>query len=170
VSCDVAAYQPLLDDSALVGFDTNYKVNPPLREKVDNDALLKALRDGSIDVICSGHTPHEDECKSLEFDQADFGIINLQTFGANLVGLNNSVDWETLFPKVTSHPRRLLGLEVPTIEVDVKANLTLFDPNKTWTFDEKSNHSKSRNSPWMGREVKGKVIAVFNNGRNRVDE
>jgi dihydroorotase len=170
VSCDVAAYQPLLDDTALAGFDTNYKVNPPLREKADNDALLKALRDGTIDVICSGHTPHEEESKSLEFDQADFGIINLQTFGANLVGLNGSVDWETLFPKVTSHPRRLLALEIPTIEVDVKANLTLFDPNKSWTLDEKSNYSKSRNSPWMGREVKGKVIAVFNNGRNRIDE
>jgi len=170
VSCDVAAYQPLLDDSVLSGFDTNYKVNPPLREKADNDALIKGLRDGTIDVICSGHTPHEDECKSLEFDQADFGIINLQTFGANLVGLSDSVEWDILLPKVTSNPRKLLGLEVPVIEEDVKANLTLFDPARTWMFDEKSNHSKSRNSPWLNTEVKGKAVAVFNNGRNRIEE
>jgi dihydroorotase len=170
VSCDVAAYQPLLDDSVLSGFDTNYKVNPPLREKADNDALIKGLRDGTIDVICSGHTPHEDECKRLEFDLADFGIINLQTFGANLVGLSNSIEWETLLPKITSNPRKLLGLEVPVIEEDVKANLTLFDPARTWTFDEKSNHSKSRNSPWLNTEVKGRAVAVFNNGRNRIEE
>jgi dihydroorotase len=170
VSCDVAAYQPLLDDSVLSGFDTNYKVNPPLREKADNDALIKGLRDGTIDVICSGHTPHEDECKSLEFDLADFGIINLQTFGANLVGLSDSVDWDILLPKVTINPRKLLGLEVPVIEEDVKANLTLFDPSRTWMFDEKSNHSKSRNSPWLNTEVKGKAVAVFNNGRNRIEE
>lgn len=170
VSCDVAAYQPLLDDSVLAGFDTNYKVNPPLREKADNDALLKGLRDGTIDVVCSGHTPHEDESKNLEFDLADFGIINLQTFGSHLVGISASIDWETIIPKVTVNPRKLLGLEVPVIEPDVKANITLFDPNRSWTFDEKSNLSKSRNSPWLGREVKGKVIAVFNNGKNRIDE
>jgi dihydroorotase len=170
VTCDVAAYQALLDDSVLSGFDTNYKVNPPLRERADNDALLKGLRDGTIDVICSGHTPHEDECKSLEFDHADFGIINLQTFGANLVGLSQSIDWDVLLPKVTTNPRKLLGMEVPVIEEDVKANLTLFDPSKTWVFDEKSNHSKSRNSPWLNTEIKGKVVAVFNNGRNRIEE
>jgi dihydroorotase len=170
VSCDVAAYQALLDDSFLSGFDTNYKVNPPLRERADNEALLKGLRDGTIDVICSGHTPHEDECKSLEFDQADFGIINLQTFGANLVGLSQTIDWDVLLPKVTTNPRKLLGLEIPVIEEDVKANLTLFDPSKTWVFDEKSNHSKSRNSPWLNSDIKGKVVAVFNNGRNRIEE
>jgi dihydroorotase len=170
VSCDVAAYQALLDDSFLSGFDTNYKVNPPLRERADNEALLKGLRDGTIDVICSGHTPHEDECKSLEFDQADFGIINLQTFGANLLGLSQTIDWDVLLPKVTTNPRKLLGLEIPVIEEDVKANLTLFDPSKTWVFDEKSNHSKSRNSPWLNSDIKGKVVAVFNNGRNRIEE
>ena len=170
VSCDVTVYQSLLDDSVLFDFDTNYKVNPPLREKADNDALIKGLRDGTIDVICSGHTPHEDECKSLEFDLADFGIINLQTFGANLVGLSDSVEWDILLPKVTTNPRKLLGLEVPVIEEDVKANLTLFDPSRTWMFDEKSNHSKSRNSPWLNTEVRGKAVAVFNNGRNRIEE
>ena len=170
VTCDIAAYQPLLDDSVLAGFDTRYKVNPPLREKSDNDALIKGLKDGTIDVICSGHTPHEDESKDLEFDHADFGIINLQTFASNLVGLSAALDWETILPKVTSVPRQLLGLDPVVVEADTRANLTLLDPARDWTFDERSNLSKAKNSPWFNRDVKGKVIAVFNNGRNRIDE
>jgi dihydroorotase len=87
VTCDVAVYQALLDDSVLSDFDTNFKVNPPLREKQDNDALIKGLKDGTIDVLTSGHTPHEEESKNLEFDLSDFGMINLQTFASNLATL-----------------------------------------------------------------------------------
>lgn len=170
VTCDMTVYQALLDDSLLADFDTNYKVNPPLREKSDNDSLVKALRDGTIDVLISGHTPHEEESKNLEFDLADFGMINLQTFGAHLVTLSQVVEWELLIEKVTTNPRKLLGLEIPKIEVDAKANLTLFDPSRTWTFDDKSNFSKSKNSPWLNKEIVGKPIAVFNNGRSRIDE
>lgn len=170
VSCDIAAYQPLLEDGVLFDFDTNYKVNPPLREKPDNDALIKALKDGTIDVLSSGHTPHEEESKNLEFDLADFGMINLQTFGANLVMLSGSVGWDALIEKITVNPRRLLGLEIPKMEVDSKANLTLFDPNRTWTFDEKANFSKSKNSPWLNKKITGKSVAVFNNGRARIEE
>lgn len=170
VSCDIAAYQPLLDDSYLADFDTNYKVNPPLREKSDNDALIKALKDGTIDILCSGHLPHEDESKELEFDLADFGIINLQTFGSNLVSLSKSVEWSVLLEKVTVNPRKLLNLEMPRIDVEEKANLTLFDPNRVWTLDEKTNLSKSKNSPWYGKEVTGKVVAVFNNNKQRIED
>jgi dihydroorotase len=170
VSCDVTVYQALLDDSVLFDFDTNFKVNPPLREKQDNDALIKGLKDGTIDVLTSGHTPHEEESKNLEFDLSDFGMINLQTFASNLVALSQAVELEVLIEKITSNPRKLLGLDLPKIEVEEKANLTLFDPNKTWTFDEKVNLSKSRNSPWLNKEIKGKAVAVFNNGRTRIDE
>lgn len=170
VSCDIAAYQALLDDSFLMDFDTNYKVNPPLREKVDTDALIKGLKDGTIDVLCSGHSPHEEESKSLEFDQADPGMINLQTFAANLVALSTWIEWDVLLEKVTLNPRKLLQVEVPRIDVEAKANLTLFDPHRTWTFDEKTNLSKSKNSPWLGKEVTGKAMAVFNNGRHKIDE
>jgi len=170
VSCDVTVYQALLDDSVLFDFDTNFKVNPPLREKHDNDALIKGLRDGTIDVLTSGHTPHEEESKNLEFDLSDFGMINLQTFAANLVALSQAVELDALLEKITTNPRKLLGLDVPKIDVEEKANLTLFDPNKMWTFDEKVNLSKSKNSPWLNKEIKGKAVAVFNNGRSRIDE
>ncbi len=169
LSCDIASYQPLLDDTLLSTFDTNYKVNPPLREKNDNEALIKALKDGTIDVICSGHAPHEDESKNLEFDLADFGIINLQTMGANLTELSKSIGWDVLLEKVTTNPRQLLGLEIPKIEIDEKANLTLFDPNRIWKFDEKTNFSKAKNSPWYGKEITGKAVAVFNNSKHWFD-
>ena len=169
VSCDIASYQPLLDDSLLQDFDTNYKVNPPLREKSDQDALIKGLKDGTIDVLCSGHLPHDDESKNLEFDLADFGMSNLQTFASQLTSLSASVPLNDLIEKVTTGPRTLLGIESPLIAVNEKANLTLFDPHHEWTLDAKSNFSKSKNSPWFGKKVKGKAVAVFNNSRNWPD-
>jgi dihydroorotase len=169
VSCDIAAYQALLDDSMLSTFDTNYKTNPPLRSKSDNDSLIKGLKDGTIDVICSGHTPQDDESKSIEFDHADTGIINLQTFAANLVSLSKEVKWDLLIEKVTNGPRAVLGLEQPVIDVEAKANLTLLDPDRTWTLDEKTNFSKSKNSPWFKQALTGKTVAVFNNDKQWLD-
>lgn len=164
VSCDITGYQALLDDSALMNFDTNYKVNPPLREKADNEALIKGLADGTIDVICSGHVPQDEESKSLEFDHADFGMINVQTFASNLVQLSRSIDWDVLIEKVSTNPRRLVGIPVSRVDVGEQANLTLMDPAATWTLDAKTNRSKSVNSPWWGQKIKGKAVAVFNNG------
>ncbi len=169
VSCDITSYQSLLDDSQLEDFDTNYKVNPPLREKSDRDALIKGLNDGTIDVLCSGHLPHDEESKNLEFDLADFGIANIQTFGSDLTTLSSLVAWEDLIEKVTVAPRELLGIEVPVIDTDQKANLTLFDPEREWMLDGKSSFSKSKNSPWFGKQLKGKAVAVFNNSRNWLD-
>lgn len=169
VTCGIASYQPLLDDSMVAGFDTSYKVNPPLREKADQEALIKGLKDGTIDVIVSGHVPQDEESKNLEFDLAEFGMINLQTFASNLVSLSKWVDYTTLIERVTIAPRKLLNFEIPKIEVDEKANLTLLDPDRVWTLDEKSNLSKSRNSPWWNKKIVGKVAAVFNNGKQWID-
>ncbi len=170
VTCDITGFQALLDDSLLEDFDTYYKVNPPLREKSDNEKLIKGLEDGTIDVLTSGHLPQDDESKLLEFDQAEFGMINLQTFASQLTTLSKSVDMDVLIEAVTTAPRTILKMEIPKIEVEEKANLTLFDPNCEWVFDEKSNFSKSKNSPWLGKELKGKAVAVFNNGKVKWDE
>lgn len=169
VTCDVTVYQPLLDDSFLASFDTNYKVNPPLRERADNDAMIKGLRDGTIDVLTSGHLPQDEESKNLEFDRADFGMITLQTFCAHLSALSKFVDWDILIEKVTRAPRKVLGMEIPSIKEDAIANLTLIDPNHKWVLNDESNFSKSKNSPWYGKELKGKAVAVFNNGKHWVD-
>jgi dihydroorotase len=169
VTCGITSYQPLLDDSMVAGFDTSYKVNPPLREKSDQEALIKALKDGTIDVICSGHVPQDEESKNVEFDLADFGMINLQTFASNLVALSRWIEYSTLIEKVTHAPRNLLNLGTPRIEIDEKANLTLLDPDRVWTFDDKTNFSKSKNSPWWNKRIVGKVAAVFNNGKYWMD-
>lgn len=169
VSCDMAVYQPLLDDRKLESFDTNYKVSPPLREAGVNKVLIKGLVDGTIDVLSSGHMPHEEESKNLEFDQAEFGMATLQTFGSHLQELSGSVAWEDLIEKVTTTPRALLGLEQPALTEGAEANLTLFDPTQRWTLDHKTNRSKARNSPWFGTELEGRVVAVFNNGHHYID-
>lgn len=170
VTCDVIGFQPLLLDAELNNFDTNFKTNPPLREKSDADGLIKGLADGTIDVICSGHLPVDDESKFLEFDQAEFGMINLQTFGSQLASLSEEIKLDELILKVAEAPRQLLSLDIPKIESDEKANLTLFDPNCEWEFNPSENLSKSKNSPWIGRKLKGKAIAVFNNGKSKMDD
>jgi dihydroorotase len=170
ISCDVTAYQALFTDELLQDFDTNYKVNPPLREKQDNEAIIKALKDGTIDVLCSGHVPQDEESKNLEFDLADFGIINLQTFAPQLTSLAASVDMADLIEKVAYNPRKILKLEIPAIEKEAKANLTLFDPNHEWTFNESNNFSKSKNSPWLGSQLTGRAVACFNNGKNWIEK
>lgn len=169
LTCDITAYQALLTDGLLTDFDTNLKVNPPLREKADNESLIKGLNDGLIDIICSGHTPQDEESKVVEFDHAEFGLINLQTVASQLVQLAQWVEWENLMEKISINPAALMQVELPVIEPEAKANLTLLDPNMEWTFDEKTNFSKSKNSPWLGQQLKGKVRAVFNNNKHWID-
>jgi dihydroorotase len=169
ITCDVTSYQTILNDTALAEFDTNYKVNPPLREKADNEILIKGLKDGLIEIICSGHTPQDEESKVVEFDHAEFGIINLQTVASHLVTLSQWIEWEDLLEKITVNPSALLKIELPIIEPEAKANLTLLDPDMEWTFDNKTNFSKSKNSPWLGTKLKGKVKAVFNNNKHWID-
>jgi dihydroorotase len=169
VTCDATVYQALLDDSMLKDFDTNYKVNPPLRERADQDSIIKGLKDGTIDVLCSGHMPQDEESKNLEFDRAEFGMITLQTFTAHLTALSKLVDWDVLIEKVTTGPRQVLQLEMPRVEEDAAANLTLIDPGHKWILNDDTNLSKSKNSPWFGKELTGKTIAVFNNGHFWLD-
>jgi len=169
ITCDIAGYQTLFDDGDLSDFDTNFKVNPPLREKADNQALVKGLKDGTVDVICSGHVPQDAESKNLEFDASDFGMINLQTFAANLVELSADVPWDVLIEKVTTAPRQILGMDAPRIEPGEPAQLTLLDPARKWTLDAVTSRSKSVNSPWWGKKITGKVVAVFNNGKSFID-
>src|SRR5882762_6844395 len=170
VSCDITGFQALLLDEQLVNFDTNYKTNPPLREKTDADGLLKGLADDTIDALCSGHLPVDDENKFLEFDQADFGMINLQTFASQLTSLSEELKLEDLILKVAEAPRQLLQMEIPKIDIDEKANLTLFDPNLEWEFKAENNFSKSKNSPWLNKKLKGKAVAVFNNGKMKAED
>lgn len=170
VTCDVAAHQLMFNDGSFPDFDTNYKVNPPFRTQTDVDALVEGLRDGTIDVIVSGHSPQDEESKKLEFDNAEFGIIGLQTVLPILVYLGDKLDLASALEKITVAPRKRLGLEVPKIEVGEEANLTLFDPKEKWVLDDRTNKSKSKNSPFYGKELVGRPLAVFNKGKYMIDE
>ena len=160
VTCDVPIYNLLLDDSKILNFDTNFKVDPPLRSKEDISFLISALKDGTIDVISSNHQPQDVDSKNLEFDKASFGIISLQTFFSNLVELSSKISFDILLEKFTKNPRKILKINQHEIKVGSKALLTVFDQNSSWNFNENTNFSKSINSPWMNWSLKGKVEGV----------
>lgn len=169
VSCDIAAYQIALDDSVLSGFDTNYKVNPPLRDKKQVETFKKALKEGVIDAIVSGHRPHETEAKELEFDQAEFGILGLQT-AFPLINTYTELDDLSLVNKLCYKPRNLFGLTIPEIKEGAQANLTVFDRKSDFILNRKDIRSKSRNTPFINKKLKGKVIAVFNQSKQFLND
>ncbi|MDX2172405.1 MAG: dihydroorotase [Bacteroidota bacterium] len=166
ISCGVAAVNLLLDDSVLKEFDTNYKVEPPLRTKKDVQALRNAVESGVIDVIVSDHQAQDTESKELEFDLADAGIINLQTaFNCALEGLKEN-KIEFIITALTYNPRVILGLPQQHIEEGAQANLTLFSLKGESTLTEKTNYSKSVNSPFLNKKMQGKVIGVINGSKS----
>jgi len=166
VTASVAALNLALDDAHLVGFDSNYKVLPPLREKNDIKALLKALKNGHIDFVTSNHNPHDEESKKLEFPLADFGVIGLETTYALLnTYLGKQCSQEEFVTWLSINARKILRLPVPSLEAGEQANLTIFDPNQQWTYSKDKILSKSHNSPFIGTTFTGKVLGVVNNGQ-----
>lgn len=165
ITCSVNAHNLALDDSHLKGFDTNYKVNPPLRTKADINALLAGLADGTIDAITSDHSPEDSETKVIEFDHAAFGMTGLETCFPLANMHHGKINLASLIQKISANPRKILGLAIPKIKVGEKANLTFFDPNLNWTLTEKEIYSKSKNTPFIGEKLKGKALGVVNKGK-----
>ncbi|MGM1430042.1 dihydroorotase [Sphingobacterium lactis] len=167
VTCDVAAHNLVFTDEDVKSFDSNYKVSPPLRTKKDLKALLKGLKDGVIDAVVSQHTPQEIEFKDVEFQIAKNGIIASQTVLPLLVKAGFTP--EQIVEKLAVGPRRVLGLPLPEIKEGLEANLVLFNPTKKWIFDDRTNQSKSANSPLYGQELTGQVLAVINNNKVHIN-
>jgi dihydroorotase len=163
VSCDVAVHQLVFDDSALAGFDTNLKVSPPFRLASDVTALWAGLADGTIDAIVSDHTPQDAESKNLEFDLAEFGVTGLETVFSALITHNRDLPLDVLLDKLTIRPRQILRLPSVCIEENQTASLTLFDPAGSWTYSR--TRSKSKNSPFLGQTLTGRVVGTVHQGR-----
>ncbi|MDB5131684.1 MAG: pyrC [Mucilaginibacter sp.] len=161
VTCDVAAHHLVLTDEALTGFDSQYKVKPPLRTKDDVDALIAGLEDGTIDAIVSQHTPHEIEFKDVEFEVAEYGMIGLQT--AFSLAIKAGLDINLIVQKLAISPREILNIDIPVIAEGQLANLVLFDLDEEWEYSTKNNRSKSCNSPFIGQHLKGRVLLTINN-------
>lgn len=161
VTCSVAVHHLVLTDEKLDGFDTRFKVSPPLRTEADRKALIKGLKDGIIDMITSDHNPMDIEHKKMEFDLAKNGTIGLESaFGALMTVLPT----ELIVEKFTSG-RGIFAIEYQTIEENKKADLTLFSTEGSWRFGKSDILSKSKNSAFIGTEMKGKVYGICNKGK-----
>ncbi len=162
VTADVYVQNLIFTEQDILGFDSTFKVLPPLRSAKDRKALIAGLVDGTIDFVCSDHSPQNTELKEVEFDHAGFGMIGMQTLFAAL----NSVKELTLEQKIrliSDAPRRFFGLTAE-IKPGAMANLTVFDPDHEQEFRNSDILSKSKNSPFVGKKMKGKVIAIVNKG------
>src|SRR5690606_5426438 len=156
----------LFTDDDLISFDSNLKVKPPLRSKANKDALIKGLKDGTIDAIVSQHTPHEVEYKKVEFEIAEFGITNLQTVIPML--LKAKLPLDLIVEKLAVNPRKIVKLDPVSFKVGEFANLILINPNELWIFDSKSNRSKANNNPLFNSELKGKVSLFIHKNRTLI--
>lgn len=160
VSCSVSAHHIFLTDEEIKSFDTNYKVSPPLRSIKDTKSLIKGLKDGTIDMIVSDHNPIDIENKNVEFERGMYGTIGMETlFGS----ARTKLDLEDTIACLTEKPCRRFELPVSIIEKDAKAELTLFDPDEHYIFEESDIQSKSKNSAFIGKELKGRAYGIFAN-------
>ena len=166
ITTDVALHNLFLTDEAINNFDTRYKVLPPLRTVKDNKALIKALKDGTIDVITTDHSPQDEEYKKIEFDNAADGIIGLESaFGLLGKHIIPDLGLESVVEKIAINPRKVLQIPEASIKEGRLANITLFNPDLEWEFTIDDIKSKSVNTPFIGEKLKGKALAIYNNGK-----
>jgi dihydroorotase len=168
VTCEVTPHHFSLTDEAVRSFNTNTKMNPPLRGREDVEAMKEGLRDGTIDVIATDHAPHSFDEKEVEFIAAPFGIVGLETaIGLAITELVETgiLSMAQLVEKFSVNPRRILKLQPIPIAEGEKANLTILDPAVEWTVDIRQFKSKSKNSPFAGRKLKGRAVGIVNNGK-----
>jgi dihydroorotase len=171
VSAGVAIHNLILTDENLADFDSNFKVTPPLRSKDDNNALIKGLKSGVLDVITSDHSPQDTESKIMEFGLAEFGMIGTQTaFPLAVTHLSKTLGLEKIITSMSINPRTILQLEVPIIKKGFKANITLFNPTKNWTFTHENNQSISENSPFFNTVLNCKVVGTINGSKVFMNE
>lgn len=166
ISCETCPHYFILTEEEVLGYNTFAKVNPPLRTEEDVMAIREGLKDGTIDVIVSDHAPHHIDEKDREFELAPFGMIGLQTMvplSLELVRLG-ILDFQALAEKLSRKPHQILGLRPPAIKEGEEANLTIIDPHCEWVLEKDKIMSKSYNTPFLGKPMKGKAIYTIKGG------
>ena len=166
VTAEVTPHHLTLLDEATLGYDTNTKMAPPLRGARDIDACRKALADGTIDCIATDHAPHAVHEKEVEFTEAPPGILGLETAFPVVLDLlrMGEITPMSLLASLSLNPAKLLGLETGRLEVGATGDVVVLDPEQRWTYDPAKGFSKSRNSPWAGKSLQGRVIATLVEG------
>ena len=169
ITGEVCPHHIALTDSAIENFDTNCKMNPPLRSSEHVDALLAGISDGTLSILASDHAPHAGFEKEVEFDMAPFGIVGLETelglFLDQLVHKHRIIDVRRLVEMYTVEPAALLKLEAGTLSVGAAADITLIDPNSEWTVNASEFQSLSRNTPFDGWKLKGRAVRTIVGGK-----
>lgn len=168
VTGEACPHHFILDETALLKYGTNAKMNPPLRTKKDVEEIVKGIKDGTIEVICTDHAPHTKEEKARGLNKAPFGITGLET----AIGLTYTflvkkkvISFEKMIELMSINPRRILNIKQPRIKVGEKANLTFLDTNAKWKVDANKFKSKSSNTPFIGYNLQCKPYAVINNSK-----
>jgi len=168
ITGEVCPHHIALTDECVRTFDTNFKMNPPLRTERDVEALLEGIADGTVTILASDHAPHCEFEKEVEFDMAPFGILGLETelglFLDILVHKKHVIDLPRLIELYTVNPARLLRLDRGTLSVGVAADVTLINPGLEWTVDKHASFSRSRNTPFHGWELKGRAVRTMVGG------
>ncbi len=168
VTCETAPHYFSLDEQDLLGYNTNLKINPPLRTKADVEAIKEGLKNGAIDVIASDHAPHAEYEKDIEFERAEFGTIGLETLLA--VCITHLVEpgllsWLEVAKKITLNPAKILGLDSGMLQEGEAADIIIVDPEKEWIVKKECFVSKSRNSAFIGQKLKGCVEYTICKGK-----
>jgi len=168
LTCETAPHYFSLSEDDVAGYDTNMKINPPLRAKEDVLAIREGLRSGVIDAIASDHAPHTENEKDIEFDRAEFGKIGLESGLAVCVMElidKQILSWPELVRKISLNPAKILGINKGRLSVGLEADITILDPNKEFILKKETIVSKSKNSPFIGRKVKGAVEYTILGGK-----
>jgi dihydroorotase len=168
VTCETCPHYFSLTDEACIGYNTNAKMNPPLRTADDIEAIKEGLKDGTIDCIVTDHAPHHSDEKQCEFGYAKNGIIGLETslgIGIKYLVKEGVLSMSELIEKMSLNPSRVLGISKGTLSAGRSADIVIFDPEKEWTVDVNEFHSKSKNSPYDGFKLYGKPEYVIVGGK-----
>lgn len=170
VTCEVAPHHLVLDDSCCETYDTSYKMMPPLKDNEDIAGLIAGVKDGTVDAIASDHAPHDKDSKQVEFSRATVGILGLQTSLPLLIEMcsQGQISRRRMVDILCAGPARAFGLPYGRLSVGGDADVIVVDPQRRWRFSEEDNRSKSKNSPFIGRELLGLSLHTFVGGRHVV--
>ncbi len=165
VTADVCIHNLYYDEEDLGMFDTRLKLRPPLRTAADKEYLKKSVLNNDFVSVVSDHTPHDEDRKQVEFELAAYGATGLQTIFSQMIGVFGADKIDNIVEILTKRPAKALNISANMIQKGSSANLTIFDVSKSWTLNDDSNKSKSKNSPVWNKELKGKAIAIINKGQ-----